>query len=326
MHCYFAYGLRIRSALALPELTPGAGLPAGSEDVTIRFGPVQPLPSPLDRSGFGFWAAGDDACHVLDKVGAFLVRGGHEIVVDAAPGVEDRVLRLSVLGPALGLLLHQRGFLVLHASVVARSGDALAFLGNNGWGKSTIAAALHAKGYDLVVDDVAAIAIDEGQPRVLPGFPQVKLWPEAATLLGEDPERLPLLHPSFDKRGWPAGRGFALGPRRLERIYVITPGSTPAIDRLGPREACFELMTHWYGHRFGGGLLQNTSAARHLRQCVALAGQVPVQRLRRSGGSRSLLNLADLVDDDLRGDAGPSRRHEHEGLGPGPVGMTSNDR
>src|SRR5689334_9586394 len=183
MPSYSAYGLSIRSDLLLPELLPGVGAQADSGDVVVHFGQVQPLPSPLDASGFGFWAHGNDACHYVDKVGAFLVRDGREIVIDPVSGVEERLLRLSLLGPAFGLLLHQRGFLVIHGSVVERAGAAIAFLGKNGWGKSTIAAALHGKGYNLVTDDVAAIRLTGDGPTVIPGFPQVKLWPEAATLL-----------------------------------------------------------------------------------------------------------------------------------------------
>ena len=303
VHRYCAYGLTIRSALPLPELS-GVTREGAVGEVVVRLGSVQPRPAQLDAAGFGFWVKAGEACHFLEKVGAFLVRGGQEIIVDPAPGVEDRVLRLSILGPSLALLLHQRGLLVLHASVVARGGEAFAFLGQNGWGKSTIAAALHAKGYDLVTDDVAAVAITPEGPNVLPAFPQVKLWPEAAALLGEAPERLPLLHPSFDKRGWRADRGFSAGPRRLARIYALGTGSPPAVEPLGPREACFQLLSHWYGHRFGGGLLEAGSAALHLRQCAALAGQVPMHRLRRSGGSSTLLRLADLVDHHLGAPAG----------------------
>jgi hypothetical protein len=263
---------------------------------------VQPLPSNVDSAGFGFWADGREACHFLEKVGAFLVRDGREIVVDPVAGVEDRVLRLSILGPALALVLHQRGLFVLHASVVAREGAAMAFLGQHGWGKSTIAAALHARGYDLVTDDVAAVALGPDGPCIVPSFPQMKLWPEAATLLGESPEDLPILHPSFDKRGWRATRGFASEPRRLERLYVLAAGPAPAIEPLEPREACFELLTHWYGHRFKNGLLQGDAAAVHLRQCARLADRVPMHRLRRSGGPSTLLELADLVDEDLNRD------------------------
>ena len=301
MRGYCAYGLRIESELSLPEMIPGVGFTVGSADISIRLGKVRPVPTRLDASGTGFWATAAEACHFPQKVGAFLVRHGREIVIDPAPGVEERLLRLSLLGPALALLLHQRGFLIVHASVVAQGDCAVAFLGKNGWGKSTIAAALHLKGYDLVTDDVAAIQLGADGPRVLPSFPQVKLWPEAARLLGGSPDTLPILHPDFDKRGWRAERGFALAPRRLDRIYGLAPGPAPAVEGLEPREACFEILGHWYGHRFGGELLQNGSATRHLQQCAALASQVSMRRLVRSGGSAALLHLADLVDNDLRG-------------------------
>ena len=313
MYAYVAYGLGIRSELGLPELTPQA-VPREADpgDVVIRVGSVRPIPSEINAAGAGFWSTAREACHFVDTVGAFLARDGREIVVDPAPGVEQRVLRLSILGPALGLILFQRGFLVLHASVVGRQGRALAILGNNGWGKSTVAAALHAKGYDLVADDVAAIAIGDDGPGVLPGFPQVKLWPEAAALLGETPEDLPLLHPGFDKRAWPAARGFSLEVRRLDRLYVLAAGSAPSIEPLEPRDACLELLAHWYGHRFGGGLLRSEAAGSHLRQCATLAGQVPMYRLWRSGGSKALLELADLVDQNVGRAAGAPRSSREE--------------
>ena len=307
MHHYSAYGLSIRSSLLLPELTSAA--PGDQpDDVVIRIGRVRRRPPRLDSAGFGFWSAGDEACHVLEKVGAFLVRAGREIIVDRTPGVEDRLVRLSLLGPALGLLMHQRGLLVLHASVVADGSTAVAFLGSSGWGKSTIAGALYSKGYELVADDVAAIRLGPEGPSVLPGFPQVKIWPEAATLLGEAPERLPLLHPAFDKRGWRVARGFSLEPRTLRCVYVLTPGQEPGLEPLGQREGCLELLGHWYGHRFGSGLLAHHSAAAHLRQCGEVTRWVDMRRAYRSGGPATLLHLADLVDQEIRSDVGPLRR------------------
>jgi hypothetical protein len=300
MQCYVAYGLRIVSSISLPELIPGVGPEADSGDVVVRFGIVRPQPTNLDESGFGFWATEYAACHLVDKVGAFLVSGGREIVVEPAPDVDERLLRLSLLGPALGLLLHQRGLLVLHASVVSWRGVAVAFLGQHGWGKSTIAAALHAKGYDLVTDDVAAIQLGPDGPTVLPSFPQMKLWPESARLVGEAPEHLPILHPRFDKRGWRAARGFSAAPCRLQRLYVIAAGPAPAIEPLQPQEGCFQLLSHWYGHRFGAELLRSSSAAQHLRQTAELANRAPMYRLCRSGGPATLVELADLVDRQLR--------------------------
>ena len=98
------------------------------------------------------------------------------------------LLRLYLLGPALALLLHQRGFLVLHASAVSLDGGVVAFLGHSGHGKSTTAATLHARGAAIVADDVVAVDLGApGGPAALPGFPLLKLWPDAVTALGENP-------------------------------------------------------------------------------------------------------------------------------------------
>src|SRR3989454_2089338 len=54
----------------------------------------------------------------------FRSREGREIVVEPAPGVDAGTLRLFLLGPVRAVLLHQRGFLVLHASAVVLDGGA----------------------------------------------------------------------------------------------------------------------------------------------------------------------------------------------------------
>ena len=299
MYSYIAYGLGIRSALPLPELTVGEA----AQDVVLRLGKVDRLPSDLDDEGGGLWATADEACRYLAGVGAFLVRGGREIVVDPAPGVEARVLRLSILGPAFGLLLHQRGRFVLHASAVASGGGVLAFAGGSGWGKSTLAAALHARGCPIVADDLTAIDMDTGCPTVFPGFPQLKLWPEAVVSLGETPETMPRLHPRFDKRARRAVRGFSHSLLPLRRIYLLTAGPAPRIETLRPYEALIGLVPHWYGFRFGDRLLPSGEAsASQFRRCALLANGVTVRRLIRPRHLPGLGALLDLVEDDCAGD------------------------
>ena len=48
--------------------------------------------------------------------------------VDPLPGVEDSLLRLPLLGAVFSAVIHQRGFLGLHASAVAIDGHAVEFL------------------------------------------------------------------------------------------------------------------------------------------------------------------------------------------------------
>lgn len=297
MQTYFAYDLRIRSELPLPELETGEAEP----NATITLGKVRPVPSAIDAEGWGFWATPGEACYFFENVGAFLVREGREIIVDPAPEVEPGRLRLSILGPVLGILLHQRGHLVLHASSVAVNGGAVAFAGSRGWGKSTLAAAMYARGHGVVADDVTAVDVGAGAPAVLPGFPQLKLWPDAVASLGNSPEVQPRFHPLLDKRGFRVAKAF---PRRsvpLERIYVLCDGPEPTIEPLRPSEALVELVRHWYGGRFGDRLLRfGNAAAAHLQQFSSLAASVSVRRLRCPGRASSVLAQIDLVEADLK--------------------------
>jgi hypothetical protein len=297
LRSYSAYSLTLQSEIPLPEL-PGA---EGDPDITITQGYVPRLPSRLDQDGHGFWCTADEACHYFANVGAFLVRDGREIVVDMAADADPSLVRLSLLGPSMGLALHQRGHLILHASAVEIDGRAVAFLGWRGWGKSTLAAVLHGRGRAVISDDVTAILMEDGQPpAVLPGVPQVKLWPDSVTALGDAPDELPRLHPDFEKRALRVTEGFPADPVRLARIYALGVGPHSELTAIHSTDAVVELIRHWYCNRFGGDLLRlGTTAAEHLRQCAALAGSVEVRRLSRPRLTWSADTLADLVEADL---------------------------
>lgn len=295
MHSYVAYDLCIHSALPLPELLAGEG----AADVTIRLGEVDRSSSEATPLRTCFRATAEEAGLFWEEAGAFLVRGGNEIVIDPAPGVEGHTLRLFLLGPALGLLLHQRGFLILHASAVAIEGQAVAFLGGPGWGKSTTAAALHARGHSLVVDDVLAVETgDLAPPIVFPGFPQLKLWPEAAASLGDIPEKMPRLHPRLEKRARRDARDFPQSPLPLRRVYVLAEGPRQEIEPIERGEAFVELVRHSYLVR----LLQATGAAPlHFRQCERLVKTVPIRRLRTHRSLAELPALARMVEEEIAG-------------------------
>jgi hypothetical protein len=215
--------------------------------------------------------------------------------------VEERVIRLPLLGAVLAVLLHQRGFLVLHASSVAVNGGAVAFLGEKGWGKSTMAATLYARGHNLMADDVVALDISGTKsPMVLPGFPQLKLWPEAiASSLGDDPETLPQIHPQVEKRARRAADRFLHEALPLRRIYVLCGGPTPTLRALQPQKAILQLISNSYMARFGKQLLQGVGASSHLHQCTSIIKDVPIYRLERPRSLPLLPAIAQLVEEDL---------------------------
>ncbi len=294
MTCCFAYGLAISSALPRPELIATAAAPP---DVQIHLGRVDAPPPPLsEQSRFG-WTRAAEAGAVIhwNQVATFLVRGGCEIVVDAIPGVTAEVLRAYLLGSALGVLLQQRGWLALHASAVTVAGGVVAFLAASGWGKSSLAAALHAQGHPLVADDVIAVQVEGGQPTVFPGFPQLKLWPDTVAALGDAADNLPRLQPDGEKRIRRVEHDFSHAPRPLRQLYVLADGPVLAIEPLAPRQGFLELVRHSYSAR----ALAGAEVSDHFAQCSRLAARVPISRLRRPRDLQLLPELARRVAQDL---------------------------
>ena len=299
MYSYTAYGLGFRSALPLPELI---AVPGDRVDVTIQLGKVDSLLPKVGAPESYFHIVGEKAYFFWDQVGAFLVRSGKEITVDPLPQVEERLIRLPLLGAVLATLLDQRGATVLHSSAIAVQGAAVALLGNKGSGKSTIAAALYAQGHQLVADDVVALDVNDAtEPMAMPGFGQLKLWPGAAAAsLGDDPEELPRLHSRADKRARQVISRLVQEPVPLRQIYVLDRGSTPQIERFQPQETMIQLIANLYVARFGQQSL-HAKGSTHFLQCAALAGTVPVHRLRWPLAFESLPATVRLIEEHLAG-------------------------
>jgi hypothetical protein len=107
----------------------------------------------------------------------------------------------AVMGLSLPHLLCARGSVVLHASCAVRDGTAVAFLGRQRAGKSSIVAALLTEGWRLVADDSLVLTLAGDRVRAAPSFPALRLWTPLATALAS---ALGLekaaVHPAVDKQ------------------------------------------------------------------------------------------------------------------------------
>ncbi|MGD0540814.1 MAG: hypothetical protein ABSB33_04770 [Tepidisphaeraceae bacterium] len=297
MHDYVAFGLRVRSSVRLPELPESA--PSSEADITVKPGVVK-----IDRfderlSRTDLLVSPDGNKVELVGVARYWISGGSRIVFDPMPGADDGLVRLNLLGLALGLLLHQRGLLVLHGSAVGIGGRGVAFLGYSGSGKSTMAAALRRRGGAIVTDDIAAIEFDRaGDPFLQPGFPELRLWPDSIQSLQLGESKLHRVHGGTEKRGQRDLAGFARGGVPLDCIYIVAPGERNEINPIRPAGACAEFLRH----SFVGGILRPTNTAEHhFRQCARLAKRVRVARLSRSESLDGLDELSDMIEDDVQG-------------------------
>lgn len=285
MKFYKAYNLCIASELQLPELIETDSEP----DVIVRFGRLENVTSMQQECGKNF--VGE-----MPEVGEFFIHDGQEIVMNPLPGVDQALLRTVLLGPALCVLLRQRGLLVLHASCININHKGVAFMGGSGWGKSTLATAFHTQGYPVLTDDVMPIQMIPGQPLVFPAYPQFKIWPEAAASLGQDTKSLLPISQNASKLAYKISCGFQQTPLPLQRIYVLAKGSNHEITQLKPQEAFVDLVRHTRAINL---ITDPEFMASHLRLCGELIKNVSFCRFTRKPSLTDLPELVRLVEDDL---------------------------
>ena len=131
-HHYAAYGLRIRSEIALPLSPPSA---EGDPDLRIRIG-ATPEALAASRTGRRAWETAPGLFLLpVDGVARYLVRGGREIVVERVRNGDGAVIPF-LLGSVLAACLQLRGMLTLHANAMATDAGAVLFAGHSGQGKS----------------------------------------------------------------------------------------------------------------------------------------------------------------------------------------------
>lgn len=298
MYFYKAYGLHIHSVIPLPELVTAA---QANPDVIIKFGQVDRSLMQVYREVMYLHTTPEEVHFAWDEVGAISVRHGKEIIIDPLPNVEERLLRLPLFGMVFSVILHQRGFMALHASAVEINGGAAIFLGGKGWGKSTLAATLYGRGHNLIADDLVAVDVSNtGSPTIIPGFPLLKLLPEAAAFaLGDDPETLPRIAEGFEKRARQDINRFSQRPIPLKGIYRLAEGSIPALKPLEPQQATAELISNSFIALCAHTLLTGKGGALHLHQCTSLVKSVPAYRLERPQSLELVPEMAKLVEANL---------------------------
>lgn len=293
---WLCYGLRVSSEIDLPDL--GEPLDdADQVDVRIRYGDVPPFRRPAGGPGYVLLRDGD-RCHVeVPEVGRFSISGGAEVLLDPAPGAEDRILRMFVLGTVMGAVMMQRDHLVLHGNAI-RIGDACAVVvGHSGAGKSTLAAEFDRRGFDVLSDDVVPV---DRAGRALPGYPRIKLWDDALERLGRSTEGLERIHDDHEKFQVPLRRN-DLAPLPLRWIYVLErhTGEDLVLEQ-AHGATTFGLL---HEHTYRNELLQGTdAAAQHLRQCAGLMASARLTRVLRPAATMTAAATAAAILADVQPD------------------------
>jgi hypothetical protein len=207
-----------------------------------------------------------------------------------------------LLGPIMGLLLRLRGTVCLHASGVAVGDRAIVFVGAEGAGKSTTAAAFALHGFAVLSDDIVALAEREQQFCVLPAYTRVNLWPESVNLLYGSPEALPRILPDWEKRclklGEHGGARFENRALPIGAIYVLGDAAASAaenVESISQKTALVTLVANTYATN----LLDSKQRAEEFAVLSRLVAEVPVRQINAKRGTLPVGELCDVIQRDF---------------------------
>lgn len=296
-YLYRAFGLSFASALRLPGLQQSLE-PA---DFFIRYGKVPAeIAQPLYRND-RFQATHQKLLLRLESdTLAFYIRDGQEVRIDHEPGFDKNLLQSYLFGSALAALLMQRGMLLLHASVVASSEGAYAFMGKAGSGKSTLAAAFCAQGLRVVADDLCAISFSEaGIPLVYSGYPDIRLLPPTFEKLNIPAHHLESVRLGCEKKIVPLTHAFCHQPQILRGIYELCPANHAVLEitPLSLYESLLAVLRFPFRKPYVKGLGLEINS---FEQYTKLVKSVFVRQIVRSCEGFDLEKLVDTIKFDLK--------------------------
>ncbi len=207
-----------------------------------------------------------------------------------------------LLGPVLGILLRLRGVTCLHASAVAFGERAVAFVGSEGAGKSTTAAALAQRGHAILSDDVVALAERNGSFLVHPAYPYLSLWPPSVESLYGSAEALPRFSANYEKRCLSLPKQELRFEERvlpLAAIYILGDrrgDPAPVVEELTPQKAFLSLVAN----TFATNTLDSSMRAKEFETLARLAPRVSIRALCAHQDPGRLVDLCDLLSDETK--------------------------
>jgi len=304
MYNYQTHSLQIQSEIKLPELTDKNNLQKkclNLAKVKIILGEVdfsckEIISEGIFRVASRYLLSKDSILLIWNNITVCEIRNKNEIIVNSNSHIDESFLRSLILGPALGIILHLQGRMVLHASAVNINGEAVAIMGHNGLGKSTTTMALVGRGYPLLADDILSIEFDhQGYPVVHPGLARIKLWPEVYPKYSEYIQKIDIIHPESPKRSCQLKRQSpSIIP--LKHIYILEKSDKLGLSDVNHSEALIELIRNSYC----ANIFQAQDEIDHFRDYGKIVQRVHIKYLYRYDSLDELEKLAGLIASDVQ--------------------------
>jgi hypothetical protein len=215
--------------------------------------------TPLDLSCFHQWDLPDGRQWTLfhhtvdgyllrfpDLADFLILQDGRKVDCFPVANVTAETLHHLYLNQVLPLALSKQGKLVFHGSSVAIGTGAVAFMGESGRGKSTLAASFATNGFRFLTEDVLVVKQTEKESLILPSHPSIRLWEDSKNALIKEGTLTAPPVQFTPKMRFLAGQdlSFCDQPRPLRRVYFLGEGTMPqpVFERINQGKALYELV------------------------------------------------------------------------------------
>ena len=169
-----------------------------------------------------------------------------EISVHGFGPCSDQSIRHLFDDQILPRILAHQGELVLHAAGVATADSAILFIGASGSGKSSLAAAMHNWGFQLLGDD-AIVASTVGVSAARPVYRSLRLFSDSITALVDSPVELTPVAAYTTKRNVVYPDDYPIAdslPIRAAFLLHAASNEHISLEPLSAAEACMAFVEH----------------------------------------------------------------------------------
>ncbi|GIW21839.1 MAG: hypothetical protein KatS3mg068_0846 [Candidatus Sericytochromatia bacterium] len=166
-------------------------------------------------------------------------------------------ISLYILGTCIGYFLYKNNYLPLHGSSIYTDKGAVFFIGDSGYGKSTILNLFIKKNYKMISDDVIALKKINNEIIVFPSFPRSKIWKDTANKLDIEVDNLKQIYKRLDKFSYPIPKNLFFNS--TTKPYIIYELLHYDIDKVIIEEVKnkFEIVKRLYKNTYRLTLMNN---------------------------------------------------------------------
>lgn len=176
----------------------------------------------------------------------------NQITAYRQKNIPDNTVCHLLLDQVIPRLLSHQGQLIIHASCIQVEDSLIAFCGESGWGKSTLAACLYKQGNTLITDDCLLLETKNSSITGIPNYQGLRLLEDSLSLLPDLQKETTVVSHYASKKRIPVSRKKQIRAIPVSNIFILNDPnqlcdnhsiSTEVISRA---PALIELIKHCF--------------------------------------------------------------------------------